>query len=49
MVLDEALYDRLLKEYEGLTDCAEYADLDLEECSKSMIGQKWLVVVDYHS
>jgi hypothetical protein len=46
MVLTSALYDALLKAYEGQEDTDEHADLDDEPVSPDMIGKKWVVVVD---
>ena len=50
MILTESIYERLLKNYEGIdSDDCEYADLEFERCSREMIGKKWVVVVDYHN
>ena len=55
MILDKKLYDAFLKEYEGQElwpgTCEEIADLDCagDIVTKELIGNKWLVVVDYHS
>jgi hypothetical protein len=48
MILTQALYDALLKEYEGQEDSDNHADLEDEPVSPAMVGKKWLVVVDYH-
>jgi hypothetical protein len=49
MLLTQDLYDGLLKEYEGASDCEYHADLDYEVVSLEMVGAKRLVVVDYHN
>jgi hypothetical protein len=49
MLLTRELYDALLKEYEGQEESEHHADLEYDPVSPVMIGQKWLVVVDYHS
>lgn len=54
MLLTRELYDRLLSEWEGSATeqdggHCEYADLDGEVLPPEFIGQKWLVVVDYHN
>jgi hypothetical protein len=49
MIVSEALYDALLAVNEGTdSDGYGFADLDGDEVSRSFIGRKWLVVVDYH-
>jgi hypothetical protein len=49
MLLSQELYDALLKEYEGREESDYHADLEYEAVSPAMVGQKWLVVVDYHN
>jgi len=50
MIVNKEIYDKFLKEYEGDTSDGEYFwDLDYEEVDKEFIGNKWIVVVDYHS
>lgn len=54
MPLTRELYDALLAEYEGSStdhdgNFCGYADLDSDVLSPDFIGQKWLVVVDYHN
>jgi len=49
MILTKELYDGLLKEYAGDTESEHHADLDYDEVSPKMIGNKWVVVVDYHN
>ncbi len=49
MVVDEVLYNGLLKEFEGSVEDDFHADLDYEEVSREFIGRKWIVVVDYHN
>ena len=54
MVLTKELYDTLIKEHEGCPiDDSEYGptyvDLEYDCADPEMIGEKWLVVVDYHS
>lgn len=48
-IVDEVLYDGLLKEFEGSVEDDFHADLDYEDVSREFIGRKWIVVVDYHS
>lgn len=48
MILTEELYDRLLKAHGGVVGNEHFADLDDEAVSPAMIGNKWVVVVDYH-
>jgi len=50
MPVDEAIYQRLLKEYEGKYESDEYKfiDLDGDIVDIEFIGNKWIVVVDYH-
>jgi hypothetical protein len=49
MMVTQELYDSLLKQYEGRVESDHHADLDWEEVSLEMIGNKWIVVVDYHA
>lgn len=49
MVLTQALYDALLKDYAGKDESEHHADLEYEPVSPAMVGKKWLVVVDYHT
>ena len=49
MLLTQELYDALLKEYEGKEESEYHADLDWIPVTPAMIGNTWLVVVDYHS
>jgi hypothetical protein len=49
MIVTQERYDRLLKAYEGQEDSDEHADLDWTPVSPEMVGNKWLVVVDYHT
>lgn len=54
MLLNRELYDALLVPYEGISTFdsrihCEYLDLDDDPLQPDAIGQKWLVVVDYHS
>ena len=49
MLLTRALYDALLKEYEGKDESEYHADLDYDAVSPEMVGKKRLVVVDYHN
>jgi len=49
MLLTQELYDALLKEYEGTEDSEYHADLEYDPIAPSMVGKKWLVVVDYHN
>lgn len=49
-IVDQALYDKLIKEYEGSDgDDLAFVDLNWDIVSPEYIGKKWLVVVDYHS
>ena len=48
MMVTQELYDALLKEYEGQGNSEYHADLDDEPIAPAMIGNKWVVVVDYH-
>lgn len=49
MPLTRELYDALLAQHEGLSEDREhYCDLDYEDVTPDFIGQKWLIVVDYH-
>ncbi|HTU23376.1 MAG TPA: hypothetical protein VMG10_35400 [Gemmataceae bacterium] len=51
MLIDQALYDRLLKPYAGqdFGGDNEFADFDSEPVEESFIDRKWLVAVDYHN
>ena len=53
MIVTKELYDKVLKQYEGEPDYEEdgleFADLECECVDESFIGNKWVVVVDYHS
>ncbi|MEK7561043.1 MAG: hypothetical protein AAB539_03755 [Patescibacteria group bacterium] len=49
MLLTQDFYNALLKEYEGETDNAQHADLNDDAVSPTLIGKKWIVVVDYHN
>lgn len=51
MLVTQELYDKLLQEYatDGSTDSEHHADLDYDAVTPAMIGEKWLVVVDYHT
>jgi len=50
MLVNEAIYNALLAQYEGIDGDAEhFTDLDGDEVSRGIIGRKWLVVVDYHN
>ncbi len=49
MLLTRELYESVLKEYEGMKESEYHADLDYDEVAPSLIGRKWLVVVDYHT
>jgi hypothetical protein len=46
---DPELISCTLKAYEGQEDSDEHADLDWTPVSPEMVGNKWLVVVDYHT
>jgi hypothetical protein len=48
MLLTAELYDALLQSHAGAEASDEHADLDYEPVASSMVGKKWLVVVDYH-
>lgn len=56
-IVTRDLYDKFLKPYEderffvngGHGQTATFADLDRDYVSEEFIGEKWLVVVDYHS
>jgi hypothetical protein len=49
MILTAELYNALLKEYEGQCQSEHHADLEDEPISPTMVGSKWIVVVDYHN
>lgn len=54
MLLTKQLYERYLAKYQGcelVKDAGhcEYIDLDGEPLAPDFCGEKWLVVVDYHS
>ena len=49
MLLTRELYESVLKAYEGREETTYHADLDFDEVLPSLIGRKWLVVVDYHT
>ena len=49
MLLTPELYDALLKTYEGQDESEHHADLEYEPVSPTMVGKKWVVVVDYHT
>ena len=50
MIVTKEIYDKALKEFEKIeTDGEHFWDLDYEEVSKEFIGNKWIVVVDYHN
>lgn len=49
MLLTQELYDALLKEHEGAAESDYHADLDDEEVAAAFVGNKWIVVVDYHN
>ena len=49
-IVDKKIYDKLLKEHKGECDDGEHFwDLDYDEVSKDFIGNKWIVIVDYHN
>jgi hypothetical protein len=56
MLVTPELYDKCLRRFEGEYACTgdpgqddpTFADLDREEVSEDFIGEKWIVVVDYH-
>jgi len=48
MLLDERLY-ALIAEHEGKEEGEGYCDVDWEPVSQKMVGNKWIVVVDYHN
>lgn len=50
MIITKEIYNKFLKEYEG--DCSDgegYWDLEQQEVNNDFIGNKWIVVVDYHN
>lgn len=47
-IVDEEIYEELLKGYEGTPDSDEHADYEYDVVSPEIIGKKWVVVVDYH-
>jgi len=55
MIITKKIYNKLLKKYEntdlfeGEYGAIEFVDLNYEELTEKAIGNKWLVVVDYHS
>jgi hypothetical protein len=49
MLLTQELYDALLKDFAGLKESENHADLEYDDVSPEMVGRKWLVVVDYHT
>jgi hypothetical protein len=50
MIVSKKLYDRLLLPYAGISyDPEAYMDLDNEVLGPSIVGHKWLVLIDYHS
>jgi hypothetical protein len=49
MLLSQELYGNVLKEFAGQSESEYHADLDDEPVASSMVGKKWVVVVDYHS
>jgi hypothetical protein len=55
MIVDHRLYDRLLAEFKGESECAghdsrpDFADLDGDPVDESFVGRKWVAVVDYHN
>ncbi len=54
-IVDEILYERILKRYEGEAevglgaDLLEFVDLDRDLVSREFIGNKWLTVVTYYT
>ena len=49
MVVSKDLYETVLKEYEGVYEKeGAFWDLDRDPVSRAYIGNKWIVVVDYH-
>ncbi len=55
MLVDQFLYERFLKPHAGSDrtigdeNLPDFTDLDGDEIDESIIGRKWLVVVDYHN
>ena len=48
MLVTHELYDGLLQEYELLDEPHHYIDCEYDAVDRDMVGNKWLVVVDYH-
>ncbi len=48
MVLNQAIYDSLLKQYEGESDGEFHCVHDYEHVDESMVDKYWVIVVDYH-
>jgi len=50
VLVTKEIYDKFLKEYEGMeTDNEHFWDLEYEDVSEKFIGNKYLVLVDYHN
>ncbi len=50
MLVNQVLYDKVLKEYEGREEDekGEFWDLEMEEVKDDFICRKWIALVDYH-
>ena len=50
LLVDKAIYQRLLKKYEGECESGvyEFADLEWDTVDIEFVGNKWIVIVDYH-
>ncbi len=49
MVVDQAIYDRLLAEYQGISENEFVLDINYEAMSPAMIGRKWVIIIDYYT
>ncbi len=49
MIVDQAIYDRLLANFEGRDENEYLVDIDYEAVSPAMISKKWVVVIDYRA
>ena len=48
-VVTGAIYETLLREYEGSEESDYHCDVQYDPVSSDFIGKKWVVVVDYHT
>ena len=48
MIVDQIIYDKILMEFEGDVDGEFHCVEERDPVDKTFIGNKWIVVVDYH-